>query len=209
MSTELSTNDDVAIDAAPYKTRTRPFVHHKDGSDVEFWNTSYFIPGITARPRCLPECLSTTQGPPLLSLRSNDTIDRNNDDDDLCFEKEDIIRAWCSPSALLRDKGLLLVQVELDPRESMKQETSNTATIVKMNDDKHQKSKEEIPLKHDDKKRTRSLPNVLLQKENTTPPSKQINQHSDTDLRLGITKQKTMPIEEELRELLKTMRENR
>jgi hypothetical protein len=196
MTTEPSTDSDCAIAAAaPYKTRR--FVNHKDGSDPEFWNASYFIPGITGRPRCLQECSSSTQGGSL-SLRTNDAIDSN--DDDYLFGKEDN-RAWCSPSAL-RGEGL-----ELDQHKSTEQkETSKPITVTEKKDDKRKSKQPEPSWKERERMGMRSLPNVLLsQKENATP--KQINPHSRSDLRLVFGK--PMPIEEELRELLKSMRDNR
>lgn len=195
MTTVPPTNSDGAIAAAaPYKTR--PFVNHEDGSDPEFWNASYFIPGITGRPRCLQECSSSTQGS--LSLRTNDAIDSN--DDDYLFEKEDI-RAWCSSSAL-RCQGL-----ELDQHEITEQrETSKDITVTGKKADKRSSKQPEPSWKERERMGMRSLPNVLpSQKENTTP--KQINPHSRSDLRLVLDK--TTPIEEELRELLKSMRDNR
>ncbi len=63
MTTKLGTLNDLALPppetdtAANSSSRYKPRrqVSHEDGPDATFWNTSYFIPGISGPARCLED----------------------------------------------------------------------------------------------------------------------------------------------------------
>jgi hypothetical protein len=162
----MSMDNDIVAAASPYRSRQRHFVYHNDGPDQEFWESSYFIPGISGRPRCLTTTTcttSTTQNSPLQlrsskSVNDKKSIDDNSHDDCDSLNIDSLklkdIRSWCSPSALRHGQEL--------ERFGENNETNESEHVVMKEQERAMEGNSSY-----------MLPNVLLQKDDTTTVSKQ------------------------------------
>ena len=110
MTTKLGMQNDLAALSSQEETppdqgsryKPRRQVSHEDGPDAAFWSTSYFIPGISGRARCL-EDVNQTRGV-VLEKPTTRRRSSNNSKSQVTsvVSRSSLERSWCAPKALVR-----------------------------------------------------------------------------------------------------------
>lgn len=187
MTTNMGMDNDFAQDMSLNDTnnnnkyKQRRHVFHEDGPDPTFWNQSYFIPGISGKPRCLSdvERPSATKRTSARVSSSSTTRSANKED----------LRSWCSPKALR--KGLL--ESGFIQEKMSEQNKSKGGSLSSSNEGASSKEG------------WSSLPNVLHNKENTKNQKYQRSSSGDDTHNVEQDLQKLL---QELRESRKQHKES-
>jgi hypothetical protein len=167
MTTKLGTLNDLALpppetdtaanSSSRYKSRRQ--VSHEDGPDATFWNTSYFIPGISGPARCLEDARDGI-------LENNKPKTRrkpktSNESAVTSVSRSSLMeRSWCTPKALVRG---------VNRKESMSTKGDEDTSSWQMDSSSPSQSTES----NDKTRACSSLPNDFVQASDKDEPNEE------------------------------------